>query len=99
MVGRRTFCNQRSVDVPGLHTAKAIMMVVAYTVSTKSSSRQANLILFLDAITGQKFGARIFCLSQSRRSRTALLLALLCTKRKQMEGVATYIVQAPSEFL
>ena len=33
-----------------LSIPKAIMMVVAYTVSTKSNSRQTNVILFLDAI-------------------------------------------------
>ena len=33
-----------------LHVAKAIMMVVACTVSTKSSSGQTNVIMFLDAI-------------------------------------------------
>ena len=33
-----------------LRRAKAIMVVVAYTVSTKSNSGQANVILFLDAI-------------------------------------------------
>ena len=34
----------------GAWYSKAIMMVVAYTVSTKSSSIQTHLILFLDAI-------------------------------------------------
>ena len=52
-----TFCDVAGVELPNdyqpdevLRITKAIMMVVACTVSTKSSSRQANLILFLYAI-------------------------------------------------